>query len=105
MRDAGEGAGPRFAERGAGVEVMHADAEGFAAADVIEEVVACLRGFCGVRLREVDEVACVREDLLFWVVPVLLAGGGEGGDVSGWDRGGGPFALGFEEEGEGICAD
>ena len=38
------------------------------------------------------------------LIPQLLHPFPEKGDRERGERGGGPFALGFEEEGEGVCA-
>jgi hypothetical protein len=87
------------------VEIVQPDAELVAALQVVDEARVRLGRLVGVRLREVDEVAPVREDVQGRVVGVggcelaVLLGdvGGEGGVV--------PFSLGFEEEGEGVGAD
>lgn len=87
------------------VEVVEPDSELFAPREVIDEVVVGLCRLVRLRLRQVDEVGAVGEGVLAGPVAVVLAVareeipglGGEGGAV--------PFALGFEEEGEGVGAD
>lgn len=87
------------------VEVVQPDAQLVTPSEVIYEVGVGLLGLDVVRLREVDEVAAVGEGVPRRVVGVL---DGEGAvlraDV-GRERGVRPFALGLEEEGEGVGAD
>ena len=61
--DAGDGGGAGVAACPARVKVVESDAEGFAAAEVVEEGIVSLGGFFGVFLGEVDEVGAVGEDM------------------------------------------
>ena len=73
---AGNGGGAGVAACPAWVEVVESDAEGFAAAEIVEEGVVCLGGSFGVFLGEVDEVGAVGEDVtrcigeLGWLGPI-----------------------------------
>lgn len=80
------------------MEVVQLDAEGVAALEVVDEVGVGLIGFGGVRLRQVDEVRAVGEDMLALCVGVFGGGGVEGVAGCGVEGRRGPFALGFEEE-------
>lgn len=93
------------AARGARVEVVQPDAEVLAPLEVVDEVVVRLVGFGLVRLREVDEVRAVRQDVLGRLVAVLLQVGVELGLGLGGQWGARPFPLGLEEEGERVGAD
>lgn len=96
--------GPRVPARVARVEVVQPHAEALAALQVVEEARVRLLGLGLVRLRQVDEVAAVRERVRRGVVRVLLAVGEE--EVLGLSRQGGvvPLALRFHEERERIGA-
>jgi len=87
------------------VEVVQPDAEVLAPLEVVDEVVVRLVGFGLVRLREVDEVRAVRQDVLGRLVAVLLQVGVELGLGLGGQWGARPFPLGLEEEGERVGAD
>ena len=92
------------APRAPGVEVVQANSQLIAPLQVVQEAVVCLAGLGSIRLREVDEIAAVREDVLGRVVGV---GGGEGAVLRAdvWvQRRVIPLALGLEEESEGIGA-
>lgn len=86
------------------MEVVQANSQLIAPLQVVQEAVVCLAGLGSIRLREVDEIAAVREDVLGRVVGV---GGGEGAVLRAdvWvQRRVIPLALGLEEESEGIGA-
>ncbi|KAJ6445551.1 checkpoint protein kinase (SldA) [Purpureocillium lavendulum] len=102
--DAGNGGGAGVAERRPRVEVVQADAELLAAAQVIDEAGVRLRGLCGVRLGQVDEVGAVRQGVLGGAVAVLLAVVGEEFARLGCDGRVVPLALRLEEEGKGVGA-
>lgn len=86
------------------MEVEEFDAQRFAALEVVEEGGVGLVVSGGVVLGEVDEVGSVGEDVLSAVVRVGCAVGVEEGEVLVFDGRAFPFALGFEEEGEGVAA-
>lgn len=87
------------------MEVVQLDAEAVTAAQVVDEVGVGLVGLGRVGLGEVDEVGAVREDVEARVVSVVFGEGVEGVAGCGVEGRGGPFSLGFEEEGEGVAAD
>lgn len=87
------------------MEVVQADAQAVAALEVVDEVVVGLVGFRLVGLREVDEVRAVREDVQARGVAVVFGRGVESVAGRRVEWRGGPFALGLEEEGEGVGAD
>lgn len=87
------------------MEVIQLNSEGVAALEVVDEVGVGLVGFGFVRLGEVDEVGAVGEDVFPDRVGVEFGEVVEG-RCGGWVQGrGSPFALGFEEDGEGVGAD
>lgn len=86
------------------VEIVEFDAEGFAAFEVVEEGFVGLCGACWVRVGEVDEVGAVGDDVLVLGVGVVGAVCVEGRCLVGCEGRVGPFALGFEEEREGVGA-
>ena len=63
---AGDSGGAGVAACPARVEVVKSDAEGFAAAEVVEEGVVGLGGFFSVFLGEVHEVGAVGENVAIW---------------------------------------
>lgn len=87
------------------MEVVQLDAEGIAALQVVDEVGVGLVGLGGVRLRQVDEVGAVGEDVLALCIGVFGGGGVESVAGGGIEGRRGPFALRFEEECESIAAD
>lgn len=102
--DAARGGGHGGAAGGARVEVVELDAQAVAAREVVDKVGVGLLGLGRVGLGEVDEVGAVREDVAAGRVGVVLGEGVEGVAGGRVEGRGGPFALGLEEEGEGVAA-
>lgn len=107
--EAGGEAGERLgAGRPVGVarmEVVEADAEAFAAPEVVHERGVGLRAFGVVGVGQVDEVAAVRDDHAGRVVSLVVASVGERMGVFVLERRVLPLPLGLEETGECVGAD
>lgn len=98
--NASDSSGPRVTVRRARVEVVQADAELFAAIQVVDEAGVGLVGLGLVSLGKVDEIGAVGKGMFSGAVAMVLALADElrlGGRIEGRV---GPFALRFEEEGE-----
>lgn len=86
------------------MEVVEPDSECFAPLEVVYKTGIGLYRFCFVSLGEIDEVRAVGEGVLGGAVAVGFAVADELELRFVGDGRVGPFALGFEEEGEGVGA-
>jgi hypothetical protein len=87
------------------MKVVQLDPQRLASLDVIEESLVGLCGLVFVGLRQVDQVRSVRDSVLCSIVIVVLASADEEVLDLICERWVVPFALRFEEEGEGVRAD
>lgn len=87
------------------MEIVKFDPEAVTSLQVVDEIGVGLVGFGLVGLGEVHEVGTVWEDVQTLFVGMVFGKGVEGIAGCGVEWRGGPFSLGFEEEGEGVAAD